>query len=37
VIVRSADATIVWAEHIGIAHDSIVTDEETEKLAANPD
>ncbi len=36
VIVRS-DATIVWAEHIGIAHDSVITDEERQKLAANPD
>jgi tRNA(Ile)-lysidine synthase len=36
VIVRSIDETIVWAEHIGIAHDSVITDEEREKLSANP-
>lgn len=36
VIVRSSDAAIVWAEHIGIAHDSVVTDEERQILSANP-
>jgi hypothetical protein len=33
VIVRVADHTIVWAEHVGIAHDSVVMDEERQKLA----
>ena len=37
VIVRHSDAAILWAEHIGIAHDSGITDEERQKLAANPD
>ncbi len=36
VIVRSSDHLIVWAEHIGIAHDSVVTEEERKKLAAKP-
>jgi tRNA(Ile)-lysidine synthase len=36
VVVRTADATILWAEHIGIAHDSVLLDGEPEKLAALP-
>jgi hypothetical protein len=33
VIVRTSDDTILWAEHIGIAHDSVVRDDERQKLA----
>ncbi len=36
VIVRVHDTAIVWAEHLGIAHDSVVSDEERGKLWANP-
>jgi tRNA(Ile)-lysidine synthase len=36
VIVRSSDGAILWAQHIGIAHDAVVTEEERKKLAAKP-
>jgi len=36
VIVRTVDAAIVWAEHIGIAHDSVVSMDERQKLSVIP-
>jgi tRNA(Ile)-lysidine synthetase-like protein len=37
VIVRATDGAILWAEYIGIAHDSIVRPDELQKLSAIPD
>lgn len=37
IVVRASDGAIVWAEHIGIAHDSVITPEERQKLSAIPD
>jgi tRNA(Ile)-lysidine synthase len=36
VIVRSADSVILWAEHVGIAHESVLLDGERQKLVAIP-
>ncbi len=37
VIVRLSDGAIVWAQHIGIAHPSVTTAVERQKLSAIPD
>lgn len=37
VIVRLRDGAIVWAEHIGIAHPSVLPPSERQKLSAIPD
>ncbi|MEO8700689.1 MAG: tRNA lysidine(34) synthetase TilS [Kofleriaceae bacterium] len=36
VVVREADGTIVWAEHLGIAHESALLDGEWQFVALNP-